>query len=383
MTSKVEPGQWLGVLGGGQLGRMFAQAAQSLGYRVAVYEPAEHCPAGDVADHHFAAAYDNWEQLSAFCERCAAVTVEFENVPPQALEFVAERTRLAPNASAFATARSRRNEKTLFTSLGVDPVPWRYTESPSDIRDAYAELGPDVVLKTNEFGYDGKGQWRIASIDSLENAVSAIGNTPCVMEKRIDLDREFSVVLARADNGDVATFDVVENVHVSGILHTSTVPSCADEAQQDRLVGAARAIAESLDYVGVMAVEFFVAKDGRVYTNEMAPRPHNSGHYTMNGCRSSQFEQQARALAGLPLGSAELHSPTVMINLLGDAWSPVLPLKRLLSQPGVNVHLYGKADAKPGRKMGHINVTAPSAEKVGRLAEYSIEVLGVGATHQG
>ncbi len=359
----IAPGATLGVLGGGQLGRMFAQAAQRMGYAVVVYDPDPHSPAGRVAEH-VCAAYDDMGALSDFAARCAAVTLEFENIPLSALHHVAEQGVLAPHAQAVAVAQDRAAEKRLFAALGLNPVPWRTVEDDASAAQAWSELASSAamevgILKTNRLGYDGKGQRTVRSAQECVEAWRELGEVSCVLEARIALQQELSVVLARNARGDFALYEPGENVHRAGVLHTTTVPANVDSRLALSVQGMARALAESLDYVGVMALELFVDTQGRVWSNEMAPRPHNSGHHTLDACWCSQFEQQVRALAGLPLGDPSCHSPVVMLNLLGDVWEhgePAWPLQL----PGVALHLYGKAQARPGRKMGHINLLGAS-----------------------
>jgi 5-(carboxyamino)imidazole ribonucleotide synthase len=362
----IQPGEWLGLLGGGQLGRMFAMAAQSMGYRVAVLDPGDDSPAGSVADHHVRADYLDEAGLAELARRCRAVTTEFENVPARALEFLAAHCRVSPAAAAVEIAQHRAREKRFVQSCGIAVAPFAEIASDADLDGIAPALLPGI-LKVSRLGYDGKGQARVATVDAARQAFASFGRVPCVLEQRLDLERELSVVVARRGPRDLAHFPVAENAHANGILDTSIVPARVPAALQARAAEAAEVIAEALDYVGVLCVEFFVVAAGELLVNEIAPRPHNSGHYTIDACVTSQFEQQARVLAGLPLGSTALHCPAVMVNLLGDAWRGGAPdWTRVLRHPEAKLHLYGKREARPGRKMGHFTVLAP---EVGRALE--------------
>jgi 5-(carboxyamino)imidazole ribonucleotide synthase len=358
----VQPGAWLGLLGGGQLGRMFTMAAQSMGYRVAVLDPGADSPAGSVADRHLQADYLDQAALADLATLCGGVTTEFENVPAKALEFLAARTRVSPHAEAVATAQDRRREKGFVRACGIDTAPYADIERAADLDRAPEALLPGI-LKVARLGYDGKGQARVASRAEAAAAFKAFGGIPCVLEARLDLQREISVVVARRGAGDAVHFPVAENEHAHGILDTSIVPARISRDLAGRACEAAERIAEGLDYVGVLCVEFFVLKGERLLVNEIAPRPHNSGHYSIDACVTSQFEQQARILAGLPLGATALHGPAVMVNLLGDVWRDGPPdWTKVLRHPEAKLHLYGKREARPGRKMGHYTVLAPHVE---------------------
>lgn len=384
------PGSWLGVLGGGQLGRMFCQAAQRMGYRVCVLDPDPHCIAGRVADRQLRADYLDEAALTVLGERCAAVTTEFENVPAEALEKLAQLTRVAPAASAVAIAQDRVAEKAFLAASGVPVAPYRPILSMTDLDEAPDELFPGI-LKVARLGYDGKGQARVASRDEAREAfeswtIAAGGQAPvCVLEQRVSLASEVSVLVVRGGDGSVVTYPVAGNEHREGILAVSMVPAPVSDALADQARQAAVTIATKLDYHGVLCVEFFVLTDGRLLANEMAPRPHNSGHWTIDAAVSSQFEQQARVMAGLPLGSTEQTWPALMLNILGNAWYlpqgvasspapeagegaavPGTPVQHepdwaaMLAHPGARLHLYGKDDARMGRKMGHLTVMAPT-----------------------
>jgi 5-(carboxyamino)imidazole ribonucleotide synthase len=362
---------WLGVMGGGQLGRMFAQAAQSMGYKVAVLEPSADCPAGHVADEVLAADYTDHAALAELARRCAAITTEFENVPAGSMAWLAQRTFVAPSAECVSIAQDRVAEKHFFVECaphsGVMPAPHMVIDSLADIDGIPDHLLPGI-LKTVRMGYDGKGQVRVATREDVRAAFSAMNGVTCLLEKMLPLAYEVSVLTARGADGHSVVYPIAENVHRDGILFTTTVPGpnvsddCARLAQD-----AARVIVDHLGYVGVLCIEFFVLDDGTLVVNEMAPRPHNSGHYTLDACITSQFAQQVRATARLPLGDVRQHSPAVMLNILGDLWfdagsdSAREPAwDKLLALPGAFLHLYGKSEARRGRKMGHVTFVAPT-----------------------
>lgn len=356
------PGSWLGIFGGGQLGRMFSMAAQTLGYRVCVLDPAADSPAGAVADAHLRAAYEDADALEQLAARCAAVTTEFENVPARALARIADRIRVHPSAGAVAAAQDRLTEKRFIVEAGVPVAPHVAIQSAAEAAAVAPTLLPGI-LKVARLGYDGKGQATVATPTEVEDALTRFGGVPCVLEQRLDLAAELSVIVARGADGTIVPFPVGRNWHRDGILAMTRVPSGLDEALERQAVDATRAIAERLDYVGVLCVEYFVLGDGRLVANEMAPRPHNSGHYSIDASLTSQFEQQARALAGLPLGASDLLSPSLMLNILGDAWyEPGSDQQRepdwaaVLAHPRARLHLYGKTEARRGRKMGHLTL---------------------------
>lgn len=365
----VLPGTTLGILGGGQLGRMFTVAARTMGYRVMVLDPDPKSPAGRMADVHLQADYADEAALMRLARECAAVTTEFENVPADSLVTLARHCRVSPGADAVAIVQDRSHEKSWLARNGFPTAPFALVYSEGDLDTALADVGTPALLKVARFGYDGKGQTRVASIEEARAAFRAFEGQPCVLEGFVSLDREVSVVLARDDAGACALFPVAENRHVDGILDVSRVPARVPEALARQACEMARAVADALGYVGVMAVEFFVV-DGRLMINEIAPRPHNSGHYTLDACVTDQFEQQVRALTGLPLGDTRLLSPVVMVNVLGDHWRNGGPHWRaLLAHPNVKLHLYGKEAARPGRKMGHFNVLDADADAALALAE--------------
>lgn len=370
------PGATLGMLGGGQLGRMFVTAAQTMGYKVVVLEPDVNSPAGIIADHHICAAYNDEAALTQLAEQCDAVTTEFENIPATALSFLEAKTVVHPSSKALSSTQNRLVEKAFIESLGISVAPYAALRSMEDI-DAIADSFQfPAIIKAASFGYDGKGQAVCQTADDVRAAFTALNQVEYVLEQRINLEREISTVLARSESGEITNFPVAENIHVNGILHSTTVPSSVPEQQAQAAIQMADTIAEGLGYVGTMAVEFFVSKEGDILANEIAPRPHNSGHFTLDACETSQFEQQVRMLCGLPSGNCGLTSPVVMINLLGDVWGSSQPhWDTLLSQPQNKLHLYGKKEARPGRKMGHFNVLAPSIEQASEIAAATFEAL--------
>lgn len=354
------PGATVGVLGGGQLGRMFTLQARTMGYRVVVLDPDPQSPAGTVADHHIQGPYDDERALAELSARCAAITTEFENVPAGALERLSRSSLVRPPVEAVATAQDRIAEKTFFQNHGFATAPFRPVQSQRDLVNALAEVPFPAVLKTSRLGYDGKGQATLESKDEALRAFERFGGVPCVLEERIDLECELSVILARGADGDIVPFPAAENRHRDGILETSVVPARISERLSVEARELATSVAKAMEYVGVLGLELFVARGGQLLVNEMAPRPHNSGHYTMDACSADQFEQQLRALCGLPLARPWLMSPVAMINLLGDLWRDGEPRwEEALKRPGVRLHLYGKAEPRPGRKMGHLNCLAP------------------------
>jgi 5-(carboxyamino)imidazole ribonucleotide synthase len=383
----IEPGAWLGLLGGGQLGRMFTMAAQSMGYRVVVLDPGEASPAGSVADDHIRADYLDAGALKELATRCEAATTEFENVPAESLRFLAEHCIVSPAADSVAVAQDRIREKAFLVSAGLEVAPYRIVERLDDLDGSIAPLLPGI-LKRSRLGYDGKGQARVSSAQDARSAFAAMGGEPCVLEKMLALDVELSCVVARGIDGHVATWPVAENRHAHGILDTSIVPARVSPRLAEAARDAAIAVAEKLDYRGVLCVEFFVLGDGRLLANEIAPRPHNSGHYTIDACVTSQFEQQARVLCHLPLGETATHCPAVMVNLLGDLWAAGEPRWELvLRHPRAKLHLYGKREARPGRKMGHYTVLGDTLAHALAHAEQIKSLLvaqaqaGVAATH--
>ena len=371
------PGSTFGVLGGGQLGRMFTLAARVMGYQVVVLAPDPQSPAGQVADIHLKAGYTDAAALLHMANLCQAVTTEFENVPAQSLEMLAKNCFVAPSPAAVAVAQDRLLEKTRAQEFGCDTAPFANIEDEGYLVAAWTQIEGPALLKTRRLGYDGKGQVRVDNLDELVAAFDHLGRVPCLLEGRLDLKQEVSVVLARNPQGEIAFFPVAENRHRNGILDVSIVPARVPDELADRARDMAGHIAAGLDYVGILAVEFFVLADGRIVFNEMAPRPHNSGHYTLDACATDQFQQQVRALAGLPLGDSRLLTPVVMVNILGDIWRPQPAWDKLLAHPGVQLHLYGKTEARPGRKMGHYNCLATTVEAAIELADTTRGELGI------
>lgn len=359
------PGATIGLLGGGQLGRMFAAEAVRMGYRVVVLDPDPQAPAAVHAWRHIQRPWTDPEALQQLVELTSAITTEFENVPADSLRALAAHRPVRPNADAVAASQDRRSEKAFLNTARVETVAWGAISSPADLGPAWKAVGGGAaILKTARLGYDGKGQVHVESRDRLEAAFRELGGVACVLEARVALAREISVIVARGVDGAMATWPVGENVHRDGILHSTVVPSTCDGQLAEHARSIAEEIASALEYVGVLGVEFFVTTDGALLVNEMAPRPHNSGHWTLDASVTSQFEQQVRTLTGLPLGDTALLRPTAMINLLGDLWVQGEPeWGAALAVPGVRLHLYGKTEPRPGRKMGHLTAMAGSAHE--------------------
>ena len=386
MSSKlILPGATLGVMGGGQLGRMFVQAAQEMGYFTAVLDPDVTSPAGLVAHYHIAAGYLDEQGLAQLMQRSDAITTEFENVPAGALVTLGAHRPVAPTADTVAVCQDRAAEKAQFRRCGVPCAPFALIDTPERLVAVADDLLPGI-LKTARLGYDGKGQARVADRAALATAWHAMGDVPCVLEKLLPLALELSVVVARSATGEVVRLPVQQNLHHDGILAVTQVPAPdASAAVQQQAADAAAALAEAMHYVGVLCVEFFVLTDGSLVANEMAPRPHNSGHWSIDGADISQFELQVRTLANLPLVAPRQHSAAVMLNLLGELWfagggaekSP--PWPQVLALPGTHLHLYGKTTARPGRKMGHLTVTAATPAQARATALQAAALLGLPA----
>ena len=377
------PGATLGVLGGGQLGRMFAHAAQAMGYFTAVLDKDATSPAGLVSHHHIRTGYEDAQGLAELAQLCAAVTTEFENVPAGSLNKLAETLPVSPAGSAVAIAQDRAAEKAHFMKCGVPCAPYAVIETPAQLAAVNDALLPGI-LKTARMGYDGKGQIRVKTREELARAWDELSHVACVLEKMLPLAHECSVIVARGRDGTIVNLPVQRNLHRDGILAVTEVyegnlPS--DQAEQ--AITAAKSVAQGLDYVGVLCVEFFVLDDGMLVVNEIAPRPHNSGHYSQNAMDVSQFDLQVRCMTNLPLVQPRQHSATIMLNLLGDLWfkdgdtaqSPAWD--QVLALPGAHLHLYGKVDAKRARKMGHLNITAATAEQARATALKAAEILGI------
>ena len=378
------PPATLGMLGGGQLGRFFVAAAHEMGYKVWVLDPDPHSPAGLIADRHLQAGYEDFAALDLLAEACAAVTTEFENVPAATLDYLAKFVPVRPGAAAVAVCQNRIAEKSFLRDNGLPHGPFAVIQAEADIAAADAGLYP-AILKVARFGYDGKGQARVANAAEALAAFRQFKGEPCVLERMLSLDYEVSVVLARDENGQVKCFPTVENQHSRGILDVSIAPARTSACQRDSAQEYAERIAERLGFIGTLAVEFFVSR-GELYVNEMAPRPHNSGHHTIDACVTSQYEQQVRALCGLPLGEARQHSASVMVNLLGELWyeggSPQGRYREpdwtlLHAVPGLSLHLYAKHHARHGRKMGHFTVIGDDPAEVLAKAMAARAAIGI------
>ena len=388
------PGSTLGVLGGGQLGRMFVHEAQRMGYSTAVLDPDVNSPAGLVSHHHIHTDYLDAQGLQQLASVCQAVTTEFENVPADALAQLATALPVSPAAASVAVAQDRAREKAHFVSCGVPVAPYAVIETASQLAAVSDDLLPGI-LKTSRMGYDGKGQQRVRTRDELHQAWRTLQHVPCVLEKMLPLASECSVIVARGQEGAVVNLPVQRNLHRDGILAVTEVGlGLVPDALAQQAIAAAKAVAQGLHYVGVLCVEFFVLQDdgkSSLVVNEIAPRPHNSGHYSQDACDVSQFELQVRCMAGLPLTQPRLHSPAIMLNLLGDLWFKKLASKQsgsdphsttpdwaaVLALPGTHLHLYGKTEARVGRKMGHLNITGATPEAVRATALKAADILGI------
>ncbi|SEP75275.1 5-(carboxyamino)imidazole ribonucleotide synthase [Loktanella sp. DSM 29012] len=356
MTEPLRTGATIGILGGGQLGRMLSVAASRLGFKTCVFEPGSDCPASHVANFHLKADYDDHAALERFARSVDVITYEFENIPTAALDVLEAITPIHPNRRALATSQDRLTEKEFLTGLGLSVAPFADVTDADSLRAALNSIGTPSILKTRRMGYDGKGQARIKSPDDADAALAAMNGAPAVLEGFVDFQREVSVIAARAQDGSVACYDPGENVHRDGILHTTTVPASLSPSQRTDAVLIAARVLNALDYVGVLGVELFVTRDALI-VNEIAPRVHNSGHWTQNGCAIDQFEQHIRAVAGWPLGDGSRHSNVTMENLIGDDMDRVPQI----AKTDASLHLYGKAEVKPGRKMGHVNTVTGAA----------------------
>ena len=384
----------LGVMGGGQLGRMFVHAAQAMGYATAVLDPDAGSPAGLVSHHHVQTAYLDTQGLDELVSHCAAITTEFENVPAAALLALAAKRPVAPAAAAVSIAQDRAAEKAHFVRCAVPCAPYAVIETLAQLQAVKADLLPGI-LKTTRMGYDGKGQIRVKTRAALAAAWAELKGVPCVLEKMLALQSECSVIVARGWNGQCVNLPVQLNTHREGILAiTEVYKGNVPQVLAKRAITAALSIANELQYVGVLCVEFFVLQDGSqdrkalgsLVVNEIAPRPHNSGHYSQNACDVSQFELQVRTLASLPLTQPRQHSPAIMLNLLGDIWpaggTQTPPWNKVLALPGTHLHLYGKSKASKGRKMGHLNITGATVAEVRATAAQAAKILGIKAFAQ-
>jgi len=372
----------IGLLGGGQLGRMMIQAAHHLGERVTVLDPDGQGPAAQIADVVIARDYDDAKGLDQLARTCASFTTEFENVPAESLRYLARFGATRPDGRCVAVAQNRIDEKRFIAACGVDVVPHAVITRLEDFDDLPASLFPGI-LKSARLGYDGKGQQKVDSVTEARSAWSAMGSVACVLEKRVALEREISVIVARDMQGEMAVFPVGENIHRNGILAVTRVPAAISDDLAEHAHQAACRIARTLEYVGVLCVEFFVLSGGRFMANEMAPRPHNSGHHSIESCATSQFEQQVRICVQKPLGSTALKAPSVMLNLLGDAWfkssdQPSEPdWQAVRAQPDVALHLYGKSDPRPGRKMAHVTCLGSTLPQALGRARNVADILGL------
>lgn len=368
MTTPILPGGTIGVLGSGQLGRMFAIAARYMGYRVHTLSPDNDTPAGQVADVEITAAYDDLDAVRRFAHNVNVVTFEFENVPSQTALAIEEVAPVRPQGKVLHVTQNRRREKTFLSQNGFAVTPFRAVSTLSDLKSALQELGTPAILKSAGFGYDGKGQVRIATVEQAEDAYRNLGSVEMILESAVDFECELSVVVARGMDGTVADWGVICNSHRHHILDVSTAPADVPAPIASVAIEMAHSVVQELDVVGVLCVEFFLTRDGRLLINELAPRPHNSGHLTIDASVTSQFEQQVRAVCGLPLGSTEQLRPAAMANLMGDLWENGEPRwHAACAFPAVKLHLYGKTEPRPGRKMGHLTALAANASEAERL----------------
>lgn len=369
LVAPIFPGSVIGVLGSGQLGRMFAIAARQMGYRVHTFSPDTDTPTGQVADKEWRASYDDLAAVESFAKQVGVVTFEFENIPVAAVEAAAQHVPVRPNGHALYISQHRLQEKNFLSDSGFPIAPFARIASPNDLGEALKKIGLPAVIKTAGFGYDGKGQKKVSSKAQLRDAYHAFNGAEAVLEGFIDFDHELSVVAVRGVDGSFAHFGVMENIHQNHILDVTISPAPVPKKIADEAEEMARSILAKLDVVGVMCIEMFLTKKGKLIVNELAPRPHNSGHLTINACVASQFEQQVRAVCGLPLGSTEHLRPAAMVNLLGDLWKKGEPnWQRALKNPAIKLHLYGKLEPRPGRKMGHLTALSDTVQKARKLA---------------
>jgi 5-(carboxyamino)imidazole ribonucleotide synthase len=370
------PGGTIGILGGGQLGRMLTLAAKRLGYQVHIFSPDADTPAGQVADAEITAAYTDTEALSRFARNVDIVTIEFENIPVTALKAVEAHVPVYPQPHVLEIAQNRSREKAFLAELGIPTAQFKTIITAEELTAAVAEIGCPAVLKTAGFGYDGKGQSKLTSPEQALPAFEALNRTACTLEQFVDLEREISVIAARGVNGEFATYRPVENSHHNHILDITLAPAAISPELETQALDITRTIMEKLNMCGLLCVEFFVCKDGRLLVNELAPRTHNSGHYSIEATTCSQFEQQLRAVCGLPLGETQLHHAAAMANLLGDLWQNGEPdWVACLAEGPVSLHLYGKKEARPGRKMGHLTVLGNTPQEAQALALQARSVL--------
>jgi 5-(carboxyamino)imidazole ribonucleotide synthase len=383
----IQPGSdaWIGVLGGGQLGRMLALAARPMGYKILTWTGGDRSGAADVADEVMHQPFDDRQALEKFCSQVEVATAEFENLPGDMLKQVEQHVPLRPNSHSIITSQHREREKIFLSQNGFGCARHFIITNLYELQSGVKEISRDCILKTAEFGYDGKGQQKIsgdATAEDLANIWQSFDSQRAVLEERVELDTEISVLVARGVTGDVITYDPAENIHRNHILDVSIAPARLPDNILQEARKVAIGVADALDYIGILAVEFFISMAGRLLVNEIAPRPHNSGHHTIDGCMTSQFQQQARAICGLPLGCTNLKRPTAMLNLLGDLWpdSDTPPdWSPIFETPGASLHLYGKAGARAGRKMGHVNFLADDAQTLLTQVSRCREALGMPA----
>ncbi|MCR8644536.1 5-(carboxyamino)imidazole ribonucleotide synthase [Paenibacillus sp. N1-5-1-14] len=377
VSNVILPGSTIGILGGGQLGRMVSLAGRAMGYRFVTLDPMKDAPCGQVADAQIVAAYDDLEAARQLAEQSDVITYEFENVDARVTELLMKQSYVPQGSQLLYTTQHRLREKRAIEAAGVSVAPYLEIDSEDKLREGVLAFGTPCVLKTATGGYDGKGQWVIRTLDEVTDAYATLSQakTELVLEKFIHFDKEISVIAARSPRGEVKAFPVAENVHVDNILHVSIVPARVSDELQRKAEQLAIRIAEGLGVIGLIAVEMFVTSSGEIYVNELAPRPHNSGHYTMEACHTSQFEQHVRAICNLPLGSTELLTPVVMVNLLGEHVEPLMQWSEqqndLPTDVTAKIHLYGKSDAKVKRKMGHVNLLTNDVEKALKWIEDS------------
>ncbi len=380
MSKVILPNSTIGVFGSGQLGRMFAIEARKMGYRVHTFSPESDTPTGQVADVETVASYDDLYEVRTFAQSVDVVTFEFENVPSACVEAAAEFVDVFPKGEILHTTQNRLREKTFLSGNGFPVTPFRHIKTLDDLKLAVGELGTPCVLKTAGFGYDGKGQSKIKTADDIDLAFAALNGKDAVLEAFVDFEKEVSVVCARDQDGNFAHYGVIENEHANHILDVSFAPAIVSEATLNDAIEITHSIAETLGYIGTLCVEFFLTKDGKLLVNELAPRPHNSGHLTFGPCVTSQFEQQLRAVCGLPLGSTEFYRPAAMANLLGDIWANGEPnWAAALTDTNITLHLYGKTEARKGRKMGHLTAVADTASDATKIARAARERLNPAA----
>lgn len=375
MTNPILPGATLGVLGSGQLGRMFAIAARRLGYRVHVYSPDSDTPAGQVSDREFCSGYNDLDQLAEFARSVDVVTFEFENVPATVTDCIQQHCPVHPSGYVLSVAQNRIREKTTLSDAGLAVPQFREVKSAAELRSAVAELGTPAVVKSASWGYDGKGQAVIPGVEQVGEIWNSLATDQAILEQFVDFDCELSVVGARNAQGEFIHYGPFRNAHRNHILDVTVCPSGLDDDVNERAVGVAQRVFECLDVIGVLCVELFVTKDGQILINEIAPRPHNSGHLTIDAHHTCQFEQQVRAVCGLPLSNSSQHADAAMANILGDIWADEEPDWEALLACDVKLHLYGKTEARPGRKMGHITALSDSIDNADRIVRAARERL--------